>query len=51
MEPGANGWGKARFTYDDANLLAKQGEENRLYENMQTDVLSNIMRRLSSIKK
>lgn len=39
------------FTYSDANLLAKQGEEKRLYENMQTDVLSNIMRRLSSINK
>jgi LPS-assembly lipoprotein len=39
------------FTYDDANLLAKQGEEKRLYENMQQDVLSNLMRRLSSLKK
>lgn len=39
------------FTYDDANLLAKQGEEKRLNESMQQDVLSNLMRRLSSIKK
>lgn len=39
------------FTYSDANLLAKQGEEKRLYESMQKDVLSNLMRRLSSIKK
>lgn len=39
------------FTYSDANLLAKQGEEKRLFENMQADVLSNIMRRLSSLKK
>jgi LPS-assembly lipoprotein len=39
------------FTYDDANLLAKQGEEKRLNENMQQDVLSNLMRRLSSLKK
>ena len=39
------------FTYSDANLLAKQGEEKHLFENMQADVLSNIMRRLSSLKK
>jgi LPS-assembly lipoprotein len=39
------------FTYSDANLLAKQGEEKRLYENMQADVLSNLMRRLSSLRK
>jgi LPS-assembly lipoprotein len=39
------------FTYSDANLLAKQGEEKRLNENMQQDVLSNLMRRLSSLKK
>lgn len=39
------------FTYSDANLLAKQGEEKRLNENMQADVLSNLMRRLSSLKK
>jgi LPS-assembly lipoprotein len=39
------------YTYSDANLLAKQGEEKRLYESMQQDVLSNLMRRLSSIKK
>jgi LPS-assembly lipoprotein len=39
------------FTYNDANLLAKQGEEKRLNESMQQDVLSNLMRRLSSLKK
>lgn len=39
------------FTYSDANLLAKQGEEKRLFESMQDDVLSNIMRKLSSLKK
>ncbi len=39
------------FTYDDSNLLAKQGEEKLLYESMQADVLSNLIRRLSSIKK
>ena len=39
------------FTYSDANLLAKQGEEKRLNESMQQDVLSNIMRRLATLKK
>ena len=39
------------YTYSDANLLAKQGEEKRLNENMQADVLSNLIRRLSSLKK
>ena len=39
------------FSYSDANLLAKQGEEKRLNENMQADVLSGLMRRLSSLKK
>lgn len=39
------------FTYSDANLLAKQGEEKRLNEGMQQDVLSNLMRRLSTLKK
>ncbi|WP_235272696.1 LPS assembly lipoprotein LptE [Methylotenera versatilis] len=39
------------FSYSDANLLAKQGEEKRLNENMQADVLSNLIRRLSALKK
>lgn len=39
------------YTYSDANLLAKQGEEKRLNESMQQDVLSNLMRRLSTLKK
>ena len=39
------------FSYSDANLLAKQGEEKRLNENMQADVLSSLMRRLSALKK
>ena len=39
------------FSYSDANLLAKQGEEKRLNENMQADVLSNLMRRLSTLNK
>lgn len=39
------------FTYSDANLLAKQKEEKKLNENMQTDVINGMMRRLSSLKK
>lgn len=39
------------YTYSDANLLAKQGEEKRLNENMQADVISSLMRRLSALKK
>ena len=39
------------YTYSDANLLAKQGEEKRLNENMQADVLGNLIRRLASLKK
>jgi LPS-assembly lipoprotein len=39
------------FSYSDANLLAKQGEEKRLNENMQSDVMNNLIRRLSALKK
>ena len=39
------------FTYSDANLLAKQDEEKRLNENMHSDVISGIMRRLAALKK
>ncbi len=39
------------FTYSDANLLAKQTEEKKLNENMQTDVINAIARRLSALKK
>lgn len=38
------------FSYSDANLLAKQGEEKRLNEGMQQDVISGIIRRLSALK-
>ena len=55
---GAELWGPVQtvearrdFTYSDANLLAKQGEEKRLYESMQQDVISNLTRRLSALKK
>lgn len=39
------------FSYSDANLLAKQGEEKRLVENMHIDVLNGLMRRLAALKK
>ena len=35
------------FSYSDAALLAKQGEEARLYEDMHSDVLNNLLRRLT----
>ena len=39
------------YSYDDANLLAKQGEEKRLNEDMQSNVLNGLIRRLSALKK
>ena len=39
------------FSYEDANLLAKQAEEKRLNENMRSDVVSGLVRRLAAIKK
>ena len=39
------------FTYNDANLLAKQDEEKRLNDNMRSDVISGILRRLAALKK
>lgn len=39
------------FSYSDANLLAKQVEEKRLNENMQSDVVNSLVRRLSALKK
>jgi LPS-assembly lipoprotein len=38
------------FSYSDANLLAKQGEEKQLNDNMQSDVISGLIRRLSALK-
>jgi LPS-assembly lipoprotein len=55
---GAETWGQVQtvearrdYTYSDANLLAKQDEEKRLNENMQSDVISSLMRRLAALKK
>lgn len=39
------------YTYSDVNLLAKQAEEKRLNQGMQTDVMQGIMRRLAVLKK
>jgi LPS-assembly lipoprotein len=39
------------YTYNDANLLAKQQEQKLLIESMRTDVVSGILRRLSALKK
>lgn len=39
------------FTYSDANLLAKQNEEKRLNQDMQTHTVNSIMRRLSALKR
>ncbi len=39
------------YTFSDANLLAKQDEENRLNHDMQSDVIRALMHRLSALKK
>jgi LPS-assembly lipoprotein len=39
------------YSYDDSQLLAKQGEEKRLNEDMQSSVLNSLVRRLSALKK
>lgn len=39
------------YTFNDAVLLSKQGEEKSLQENMQSEVISGILRRLSALKK
>lgn len=38
------------FSYDDTQLLAKEGEEARLYKDMHSDAAREIMRRLNAIK-
>ncbi len=39
------------YSYSDTELLAKQGEEKRLNEDMQSSVLNGLVRRLSALKK
>lgn len=37
------------YSYDDTQLLAKEGEETRLYSDMRSDASREILRRLSAI--
>lgn len=39
------------YTYNDANLLAKQTEQMALTENMRTEVMNGILRRISALQK
>lgn len=52
-EPSSEVWGEMQtvegrrdFSYDDSQLLAKQSEEVRLYDDMRADAVREIMRRL-----
>lgn len=38
------------ITYDDSNVLAKEGEENLLWRDMNNDLVNQIIRRLSIVK-
>jgi LPS-assembly lipoprotein len=38
------------FPYDDNNVLAMEGEETLLYQNMRSDMVQRIVRRLSRVK-
>ena len=38
-------------TYDDADVLAKESEEQLLYRDMQGDMVQQIMRRLAAAKR
>jgi len=38
------------YSYNDADLLAKQLEEKKLNESMQNDAISSLMRRLAALK-
>ena len=38
------------FTYNDTQVLAKEAEEALLYQNMRTDMVQQIVRRLSHAK-
>jgi LPS-assembly lipoprotein len=56
-EAGSELWGAPQsvelrrdFSYDDTQLLAKEGEEARLYSDMRTDASREIMRRLNSLR-
>lgn len=38
------------FTFDDEQVIAKQREEDLLYEHMETDLIDQIMRRLAALE-
>lgn len=38
------------YSYDDTKILAKEAEENLLYQSMRTDMVQQILRRLSRAK-
>ena len=38
------------YSYDDARVLAKEAEENLLYQSMRSDMVQQIVRRLSHAK-
>lgn len=51
-------WGPAQhieqrrdYTFDDAQTLAKEAEEKRLYQDMRNDVVREIMRRISVLSR
>jgi LPS-assembly lipoprotein len=39
------------MTYDDSQVIAKQQEEALLYKDMEQDAASQILRRMSAIKR
>jgi LPS-assembly lipoprotein len=39
------------MTYDDAQVLAKEGEEQLLFRDMQSDMVQQIMRRIATAQK
>ena len=38
------------YSYDDTQILAKEAEESLLYQNMRTDMVQQILRRLNRVK-
>ena len=39
------------MTYDDAQVLAKEAEEQLLFRDMQSDMVQQIMRRIAAAQK
>jgi len=38
-------------TYNDADILAKESEEQLLFRDMQSDMVQQVMRRLASVER